>query len=77
VWRWAWPAWVVSTAVSFSVLELAAFRYCKHETLSRCLARWLGVHPRARHAHLGMAAFLSAWFWLTIHIYRIKEKVPR
>jgi hypothetical protein len=74
VWRYAWPAWLMSTAVSFSILELAAFRYRKHPTLSRCLARWLGVHPRAQHVHFGMASFVAAWFWLTIHIYRIKER---
>lgn len=65
LWPWAWVGWLIAVALSFGVLEEAAYRRRRHPTLSRCLRRWLG-----RHGPLILASSGAA---LAVHVARLKD----
>ncbi|GEL20847.1 hypothetical protein [Pseudonocardia asaccharolytica] len=71
-WDLAWAAWAAATLSSFAWLEAAALRRARHPTLSRTLARWLGVHPRRPWGRAAPLVFLMFWAWLTVHVTRIR-----
>lgn len=71
-WDAAWAAWLAAVLASFAVLETLALRWGRPPTLSRTLARWLGVHPRTRWGRVAPAAFLAFWAALTAHVVRIR-----
>lgn len=54
-----WHLWAAAMLVSFSYLELRAFRGASHLTLSRQLARWLGCTPASRWR--GPELFALGW----------------
>lgn len=65
-WEKGWIVWLVTVAVTFSLMEWVTVR--KHETLSENLRRWLGVEPRRSIRRVGIPAFIAvvlgtaAWF---------------
>ena len=70
---WRWACWLAAIAASFAYLEHAAYVRRTHPTLSRTLARWLGICPRTRWGRFGPLAFAAGWAILTVHVARVKE----
>ena len=67
----AWAIWLTVTAGSFAVLEIAAFR--GHlPTLSRTLARWMGVREPGWWGQVSPPLFLAFWAWLTVHVLQYR-----
>lgn len=71
-WSAAWSIWAAAVAISFSVLEGLALSRRSHPTLSRTLARWLGVNPPTRWGRAAMFGFAAFWTWMTVHVARIR-----
>lgn len=63
-----WSVWLTATVGSFAALEARALLRGDVPTLSECLARWGGVHPRRRHGPVSTVAFLAGAGWLAIHV---------
>lgn len=70
-WSAAWATWLAGTIGSFAWLEAAALRKQCHPTLSRTLARWMGVQPQTRWGRYAPAIFMAFWTWLTVHVTRM------
>lgn len=63
-----WSVWLTATVGSFTALEARALVRGDIPTLSECLARWSGVHPRRRHGTIVPLAFVAGATWLAIHV---------
>lgn len=63
-----WSVWVTTVLGSFCALEARALVWGDIPTLSECLARWSGVHPRRRHGAVTPLVFLAACGWLALHV---------
>lgn len=69
LWRVAWPSYLVGAAISFGVLEWAAYKHGKHPTLSRELRLWLRCE-----SHPGAALiFVAAGLAMAHHLVSLKE----
>jgi hypothetical protein len=71
-WSAAWAIWAATVLISFSVLEGLALSRRSHPTLSRTLARWLGVAPPTPWGRVALVGFAGFWTWLTVHVARIR-----
>jgi hypothetical protein len=71
-WSAAWGVWLGTVLTSFGVLEGLALSRRTHPTLSRTLARWMGVHPPTPWGRYGPAVFLAFWTYLTVHVARLR-----
>lgn len=74
-----WPVWLVATTATFAALETRAISRRDIPTLSECLARWGGTHPRRTHGTLAPVAFLAAAGWLAVHVagWEGAKELPR
>ena len=63
-----WSLWLNTVVGSFVAMESRALVKGDIPTLSECLARWCGVHPRRRHGSVAPLAFVAAAGWLAVHI---------
>jgi hypothetical protein len=63
-----WSVWLTATAASFAAMEARALVKGDIPTLSECLARWSGVHPRRRHGSWAPVVFAAGAVWLSVHI---------
>jgi hypothetical protein len=71
--RHSWPLWLIVTTATFGLLETRACRRNCHPTLSRELARWLGVLPRRRYGPVGPWLIAGAGAVLAAHVARYQE----
>lgn len=63
-----WSVWLTATIGSFAAMEARALVKGDIPTLSECLARWSGVHPRRRHGSVAPLAFVAGAAWLALHV---------
>uniref|UniRef100_UPI003F4975F6 hypothetical protein n=1 Tax=Pseudonocardia sp. CA-138482 TaxID=3240023 RepID=UPI003F4975F6 len=63
-----WASWLGTFLLTFAAVETVAYRTDRPQTLSRCLRRWLGIHPSTRRHYASAAAFLGFWIWLLVHL---------
>lgn len=63
-----WSVWLTTVVGSFVAMETRALVTGDIPTLSECLARWCGVHPRRRHGSVAPLAFVAAAGWLAVHV---------
>lgn len=63
-----WSVWLTATLGSFVAMETRALVKGDIPTLSECLARWSGVHPRRRHGSVVPLVFLAGCGWLVVHV---------
>lgn len=63
-----WSVWATATIGSFVAMETRALVKGDIPTLSECLARWSGVHPRKPHGSVTPLAFVAGAAWLAIHV---------
>ena len=63
-----WSVWLTGVVGSFVALEGRALTRGDVPTLSECLARWSGVHPRRRHGSVVPLVFAAGCTWLVVHV---------
>lgn len=63
-----WSVWITATVGSFVAMESRALVKGDIPTLSECLARWSGVHPRRRRGSVAPWALVAGAGWLAIHV---------
>lgn len=63
-----WSVWATATIGSFVAMEARALVKGDIPTLSECLARWSGVHPRRRHGGVVPVLFVAGAGWLALHV---------
>lgn len=67
-----WSVWFTCTVGSFAAMEVRALTsrdsVTPFPTLSECLARWSGVHPRRRHGAVTPVVFAAGCVWLVVHV---------
>lgn len=70
VWRAVnpWSVWLTATVGSFAAVEARALVRRDIPTLSECLARWAGLHPRRRHGVVVPLLFVAGCGWLVVHV---------
>lgn len=64
-----WIVWLLTTGISFLILETHAIKKQKHHaTLTYTLRKQLGIDPVRKYRIVGTGIVLAASSWFAIHI---------